>query len=157
MKFKILYQAKSNKNFFEHAESVYLKRIKRYIKLELLPLKPLKLSNALDVQQIREKEESYYKQFIPDQAFTILLDEKGKSLNSKQFAKQLESLMSTVQGDKYFIIGGAYGFSESFKAQANLLISLSNLTFAHHLARIVLLEQIYRGFSIINGEPYHNS
>ena len=85
MKFIILYQGRSKKNIFAEAEKLYSKRIRRYQKIELEQINPLKLSNSLSIDQIREKEEAYFSKFIKPGSYCILLDEKGKSFNSKSF------------------------------------------------------------------------
>lgn len=87
----------------------------------------------------------------------ILLDEKGKTFTSREFANYLEKKMSTSSGKRIvFLVGGAYGFHESIYSRANDKISLSAMTFSHQLIRQIFLEQLYRAFTIINNHPYHN-
>ena len=85
----------------------------------------------------------------------ILLDENGKNYNSIQFANYIEKI-STQQSSLVFIIGGAYGFDESVYERANLKLSFSLFTFSHQLIRLLFIEQLYRCFTIIKGEPYHH-
>ena len=156
MKINLLYQGRSKKNIFAEAEKVYSDRIRRYQKIDLQRIDPLKLSSALSIDQIRIKEEKYFTRHIKPGSYCILLDEKGKQHNSISFSKYIERLRASVNRDIYFVIGGAYGFSDSFKSKSDDIITLSQLTLPHHLARIVFLEQLYRSFSILAGEPYHN-
>lgn len=157
MKIIVAYQGKTSKNIFDEAESKFIKRIKKYARFEFLPITPLKLSSSLSIEEIRNKEEVHFKSKLPNNAILILLDESGKLYDSKNFAGMVNNLISYNNKDLCFVIGGAYGFSKNMKSSADHLISLSKLTFAHHLARIVFLEQLYRAFTIINGEPYHNT
>ena len=156
MTFNILYQGRSKKNIFAQAEELYLDRIKRYQKINLTSIIPLKLSSSLSVDQIRKKESIHFQNQIKSNSYLILLDEKGKEYDSLKFSKYIERLRSTVNRDVVFALGGAYGFADDIRASADDVIRLSSLTFSHHLARIVFLEQLYRSFSILSGEPYHN-
>ncbi len=156
MKIKLTYQGRSNKNIFSEAEELYLKRLKKYISFEIQAIVPLKLSKSLSVNEIRSKEEDYFKSKLTKNNMLILLDEKGRKYNSIDFAKFLERIISLQNKDIDFVVVGAFGFSDSFKTSADHVLALSDLTYSHHLARIVFLEQLYRGFSIIKGEPYHN-
>ncbi len=157
MKVKVIYIGKEKKNFFSAQEELYLSRIKHYISIELLRIPAPKRSSSLSIDEVKASEEKLFLKHINASAQTILLDEGGKSLNSLGFSKLLEQKMNSGSKELNFIIGGAYGFSREMKKNYSQVISLSPLTFAHHLARLVLLEQIYRGFTIINNEPYHNN
>ncbi|MBT8191156.1 MAG: 23S rRNA (pseudouridine(1915)-N(3))-methyltransferase RlmH [Saprospiraceae bacterium] len=157
MKTRLIYQGKSGKNHFDKAEDMYLSRIKKYISFDIQQLQPLKLSNALSVEEIRKKEEEYFLKKLPTDSLIILLDEKGKSYNSSSFSKFLDKMTSFQSKKIIFVIGGAFGFSNSMKQRADHIVRLSDMTMAHHLARIVFLEQLYRAFTIIKGEPYHNA
>ena len=152
----MIYQSKNSKNLYAEAEKVFTDRIGKYIKFESVRLTPLKLSSSLNANQVRQKEMEYFISKLPSGARVFLLDEKGKLQDSRSFSGWLDNQISYDSRDICFVIGGAYGFSEEFRKRAQGVISLSKLTMAHHLARIVFLEQLYRAFSIINGEPYHN-
>ncbi len=157
MKIVIYYIGRAKKNHFTEIEELYLKRLQHYVKVEIKPIKPHKLSKTLSVSEIRKAEAELFNQHIKNETRIILLDEAGKHYDSVQFSNFFESKLSSGGSSIALVIGGAYGFSDDFKNQHNSLISLSKLTFAHHLARVVLLEQLYRAFTIINNEPYHNS
>ena len=88
--------------------------------------------------------------------FVIILDEKGKQPTSKQFADDIQNYMNQSVKNLVFVIGGPYGFDESVYNRGNKKMSLSNMTFTHQMVRLFLTEQIYRGFSILQGKPYHH-
>lgn len=157
MKIVIYYIGRDKKNHFTDIEELFLKRLQHYVKVEVKPIKPKKLPKTLAVSEIRKAEAQLLSDHIKKESRVILLDEGGKHHDSVQFSKYLEAKLSGGGNSIALVIGGAYGFSEAFKKQHNNLISLSKMTFAHHLARVVLLEQLYRAFTIINNEPYHNS
>ena len=100
-------------------------------------------------------ESSSIKKHIGPSDFILLLDEKGNEYSSREFAEEL-NLKLVNESNITFIIGGAFGFADDIKQRADALWSLSKLTFPHHLVRTVFLEQLYRAFTILNGESYHN-
>jgi len=102
-----------------------------------------------------EKEASRIHPLIKDQDFVIVLAIEGKTMSSEAFAKVLDDARSHYQGDIVFILGGSYGLSDSIKKRAQLTLSFSKMTFPHQLMRLVLMEQIYRGYAILKNHPYH--
>ncbi|NOQ55866.1 MAG: 23S rRNA (pseudouridine(1915)-N(3))-methyltransferase RlmH [Nanohaloarchaea archaeon] len=124
-----------------------IRRIKRFSRFELIELKEDKSRTPA---QIIEKEAIKILDRIKDGDKVYVLDILGKSMDSVAFSEMFKEV-----ADITFVIGGAYGLSESVKKRADKLISFSLMTFNHQLARIMLLEQVYRGFSIINGRKYH--
>lgn len=130
----------------------YLQRIEKFypIKLELLPAAKTK-----DPLQQKEKESLTISKLCRKNDILVLCDEHGKNYRSLEFAQYLEKEMSTLRGNLIFAIGGAYGFSDELRS-THVKIRLSDLTFPHHLARLVLVEQLYRAFSIIKGAAYHH-
>lgn len=129
---------KVKEKYLKEGISEYVKRIKPYAKLEVIELK----------DQGLEKEAKKLEPYISQN--TYLLDPNGKQHSSESFSK----LLSTTEGDLTFIIGGSDGFTDDLKKKSKLL-SLSNMTFLHEMARLILVEQIYRGFMIINKRTYH--
>ena len=125
--------------------------------IELIKLAPKKISSSHSPQEVQKIESKIFEKALEGIHNIILLDEKGKTMASKPFSKYLQNTINRGGHSIAFVIGGAYGFSAEMKASNRQVISLSELTFAHHLARTVLLEQIYRAFTIINNEPYHNT
>ncbi len=157
MKFKIYYIGRDKKNHYSEIEQLYLKRINRYLPIEIIQLPAKKYSSSLSRKEIQNLEGQIFKKEMAKESNVILLDEAGKSMTSKKFASFMEHQINRGGQSIAFFIGGAYGFSDKLKSSNATRISLSPLTFAHHLARTVLLEQIYRSFTIINNEPYHNA
>lgn len=157
MKLKIYYIGHNKKNHHADVEQLYLKRLKNYLPSEIIALSPQKHSSSLSKEEIQAKEAQYFKKHLDPKASVILLDEKGKTYTSKTFSKFMVQEMNSGVKTLAFVIGGAYGFSEGMKKEYRKHLRLSDLTFAHHLARVVLLEQLYRAYTIINNEPYHNS
>ena len=131
----------------------YAGRIRRYTPLELAEAKEEKGAAA---EAMREREGERLVKLLPRNARLILLDERGEQLTSPDLAGFIAANRDGGVQEMAFAIGGAYGFSDSFRAMAYKTIALSRMTFTHQMVRIFLLEQIYRGFTIINGEPYHH-
>lgn len=136
--------------FSQDAEKEYLKRLSKFCKLNVVELKEQnKLSN---IMLIKEKEgEEIIKNLS---SYNILCDLVGENLSSEEFANSIEKL-SLTNSKITFVIGGSYGVSEKVKNACQMKISFSKMTFPHNLFRIMLLEQIYRAFTILNGVSYH--
>lgn len=153
MALKLLVVGKTKESYFVSSEQEYLKRIKRYVRLDYLTLKSSKNQTKGEVCLAQEQKEIIA--HLSDNDFVVLLDENGKEYKSRDFANQLNNWVSH-HPNVVFVIGGAFGFSEQIKARANAALSMSQFTFPHHLARTVFLEQLYRAFTILRGENYHN-
>lgn len=132
----------------------YQKRIQHYCKFhdEML----LVNSKSKDPEQIKKAEAEAILKKIGAHDYVILLDEKGKSLSSIKWARQIEQFQ-LQNTNLVFVIGGAYGFDETVYKRANALLSFSAFTFSHQLVPMLFGEQLYRAFTIIKGEPYHHS
>lgn len=151
MKISLFSIAKKEKDHFDPITKDYQKLISRFAKLEDHNLFNKKISQAQALGQ-KEAQESYREVFEPQmsKSYNILLHPDGKLIDSFDFSKLLADKMSIN-----FFIGGAYGFDEKMIQQGDQVISLGKLTMSHKIAKLVLLEQIYRGFSIIHNHPYH--
>lgn len=152
---RILVVADHKNSWTEDAVREYEKKISFFSKFTIETIRPLKLGRV-DAADKQKKESDLILAKIKDKDYVILCDEQGVTLNSKSFSKKLEDMMSANPNPKCFVIGGAYGASSDLKQRANVLIKLSDLTLNHHVALVNLLEQIYRGFTIIKNLPYHN-
>lgn len=130
-------------------------RLQRYLPVRIVELKEEK-SGKNDVEYIRRQEGRRILEKIPAGSFVIALDERGRSVSSEKLATLLERHMMESTPELTLIIGGAYGLCAEVKQRADLLMSLSEMTLTHQMARLVLLEQLYRGFTIVRNEPYHN-
>ena len=116
----------------------------------------LKNVKSLSREQIKEKEGELILKNISPSDDLILLDERGKMFTSVEWAREMEKKFLYSSRDITFVIGGSYGFSEAVYNRADGKISLSKMTFSHQLCRVIFLEQLYRMFTIIKGEPYHH-
>ncbi|MFB6257516.1 MAG: 23S rRNA (pseudouridine(1915)-N(3))-methyltransferase RlmH [Flavobacteriales bacterium] len=150
---KILQVGKTKERFAEEALVHYQKRIRKYVRLEFITVPAAKGKGS--IESIKREETKGIRQKLSKNPMLVLLDENGTGMDSGSFARKLNSLMEHGGKELTFIIGGAYGLSDDLKREAQLLLALSEMTFSHRLARIVLLEQLYRGLSIIHGAPYH--
>lgn len=157
MKISLFFTGKTSAKYINEGINEYEKRIKRYIKFEILIIPDLKSSRNMPVKIYKLKEGNLLLNKILKSDILVLLDEKAKDFTSLGFAKYIENKMITGTKHLIFVVGGAYGFSEEVKKRANFKISLSKMTFSHQSVRILFMEQLYRAFTIIKGEPYHNS
>jgi len=134
----------------------YCKRIGKYCDFEYKEI-PNSAPSSISVKEIQEREYKILSQFIKKGDCLVLMDEKGKEYNSVEWASFMEQQQIRSSKRILFVIGGAYGFTDLQKQEANHLISLSKMTFTHQMARLILLEQLYRGFTILNNQPYHHN
>ncbi len=156
MKIKFILIGKTSFNFVDEGIKMYLQRIKRFVDFEIITIPDLKNTKKLNPVQIKEKEGSLILKQLKTNDFLILLDEKGKSLNSVEFAGFISNKQDAGTKQLSFVVGGAYGFSQDLYKRANYLLSLSAMTFSHQIIRLFFMEQIYRAYTIIKGLPYHN-
>lgn len=156
MKVTLVFTGKTSFDYLEKGIAEYEKRIKRYIDFEIKIIKDLKASKSMPANIVKLKEGEIILKQIKKPDFLILLDEKGKQYTSREFAKLIDNKIVTGVKNLIFVVGGAYGFSEEMYKRANGKLSLSKMTFSHQPIRLLFVEQLYRAFTIINGEPYHN-
>lgn len=156
MKIRLIVVGKTTQDFVESGFEMYRSRVDKYVPFELIVIPALKKARNLSSDDFRQKEGEQILKRIGKGDVTILLDEKGRELGSSGFAEFLQQKMNTGIKNLNFIIGGAYGFSQEVKQMADAKISLSKMTFSHQIVRVIFMEQLYRAFSIIRNEPYHN-
>ncbi|PKP36905.1 MAG: 23S rRNA (pseudouridine(1915)-N(3))-methyltransferase RlmH [Bacteroidetes bacterium HGW-Bacteroidetes-15] len=156
MKITILVVGKTDKGYVCQGVDEYLKRLKRYIKTELVVLADVKNSKNLSVEQLIIKEEGLITAYLGNSSDIILLDENGSEYTSMEFSQFIQSKMLSGIKELVFVVGGAYGVSAQVKKKAQTHMALSRLTFSHQMVRLVLVEQIYRAMTILRGEPYHH-
>lgn len=156
MKIKLLQIGKTNDEYLLRGIDEYSVRIKNYVPFEIETIPYLKNSNSFSPELVKQKEGELILQKIKKEDILILLDENGKTHSSKGFATFLQQQMNTGNKQLTFLIGGAYGFSSDVYERANGKISLSSMTFSHQIIRILFIEQLYRGFTIIHHHPYHH-
>lgn len=134
----------------------YMKRLSYYIKFDMEIIPDLKNVKNLSEAQQKEKEGELILSKINSTDHLILLDENGKTFSSIGFSEFLQKKMNAGIKTLVFIIGGPYGFSEAVYQKANGKVSLSEMTFSHQMIRLFVIEQLYRGFTILKNEPYHH-
>ena len=157
MKIKVICIGKTGKPFLEKGEKEYLNRLSHYAKVEKIEIPDLKDTKKLTIDQIKSAESKLLLSKIDKASPIILLDENGDQYSSVKLSNFLQKKMNQGGKSINFIIGGAYGFSEELYQLANAKISLSKMTFSHQMVRILFLEQLYRSFTIIRNQPYHNN
>jgi len=156
MTVKLLAIGKTDSAELKQLISLYENRLSHYIKFELQLLPDLKKTKNLSESQQKEKEGQLILDQISSTDNLILLDEGGKQFTSIAFASYLQKKMNSGLKKVVFVIGGPYGFSPDVYAKSKDKISLSSMTFSHQMVRLFMLEQLYRGFTILKNEPYHH-
>lgn len=158
MKITVLTVGKIKEKYLRDAIAEYTKRLSRYCKLETIEVADEKTpDNASEnaEEMIRQKEAERLLKYIREDAYLITLEIGGKQLTSEEFSEKIEKL--GIQGTSHiiFVIGGSIGIGKEVLKKSDYALSFSKMTFPHQLMRVILLEQIYRGYRIMSGEPYH--
>lgn len=156
MKIKVLVVGKNKEEYIADALREYHKRINKYIRFDIEEISSIKASKKYSEKEIREKEGQKILKALPGDSIVVLLDERGKQMNSMEFAKWIQKFMNSGTRNMTFVIGGAYGFTDGLYEKADMKLSFSKMTFSHQIVRVVFAEQLYRAFTIIHGEPYHH-
>ncbi|MFZ3579594.1 23S rRNA (pseudouridine(1915)-N(3))-methyltransferase RlmH [Virgibacillus sp. DJP39] len=158
MKITIVTVGKLKEKYLKQGFEEYLKRLTAYAKLDVIEVAdekaPENMSNA-EMMEVKEKEGERILGNIGQDSFVITLEINGKMLSSEQLAAKMDELATYGKSKIVFVIGGSLGISEAVQKRSNLALSFSKMTFPHQLMRLVLIEQVYRGFRINRGEPYH--
>lgn len=148
---------KDSEGFIEEGIRHYINKTKPYARLELISLQLPKKAATTDIERSKLAEEDLIISKLQSQHYLILLDERGKLLTSPQWAHQFQQCMNQGVKTLVLLIGGAYGVTDRVRQQARQVWSLSYLVFPHQLVRLILTEQVYRAYSILNNSPYHHS
>lgn len=158
MNIKIITVGKLKEKYLKMGIDKYTKRLGAYCKIELIEVPdekaPEKLSEA-EMLQVKEKEGERILAKIPENAYVFALAIEGKQRTSEEFSKEIEQLGIQGKSNLVFVIGGSLGLSQAVMKRSNTPISFGKMTLPHQLMRLVLVEQVYRGFRIMKGEPYH--
>lgn len=158
MKITILTVGKIKEKFYTDAIAEYSKRLSRYCRLEIVQVadeKTTENSTDTEIEIVKKKEAERLMVKIPDDAYVITLEINGKQLDSVELSDKINKLGISGTSHIIFVIGGSLGLHKSVSDRANYKLSFSKMTFPHQLMRVILLEQIYRSYRIINHEPYH--
>lgn len=158
MKITVITVGKIKEKYLKDAIAEYSKRLSKYCKLEIVEVADEKTpDNASEIVEdsIRSKEAERILKYVKDDAYVVTLEIGGKQLSSEELADKIDKL--GIQGTSHiiFIIGGSIGLGKEVLQKSNYALSFSKMTFPHQLMRVILLEQVYRSYRIINGEPYH--
>ena len=158
MKITIITVGKIKEKYLRDAIAEYAKRLSRYCKLEIVEVAdektPDQASETVE-EQIRDKEGERILKYIRDDMYVITLEIGGKMLSSEELADKINMLGIRGQSSVAFVIGGSIGLGREVLKRSDYALSFSKMTFPHQLMRVILLEQVYRSYRIINGEPYH--
>ena len=158
MKITLITVGKIKEKYLKDAIAEYSKRLSKYCKLEIVEVADEKTPDQASEnveRQIRQKEGERILRYVKDDAYVFTLEIGGTMLDSVAFAKKMETLGIQGKSHLIFIIGGSIGLGEEVLRRSDYALSFSNMTFPHQLMRVILLEQVYRGYRIIEGAPYH--
>jgi 23S rRNA (pseudouridine1915-N3)-methyltransferase len=156
MKIALVQTGKTTDKNVAAIADLYSSRIRKYIAFEIITIPELKNSGNLTVQEQKIREGKKIIGYLSDDDWVILLDEKGREFRTTEFSEYLGKAFLMSKKRLVFVIGGPWGFSHEVQQKADFRISLSKMTFPHQLVRLLFLEQLYRVFTILKGEPYHH-
>lgn len=154
MEIKLIVVGKTKRTELSKLIDEYIKRINFYCRFKIIEINSVK-SKKISEEEIKKVESDNILKNLNKNDTLILLDERGKSYDSRKFSEFISSKTQTNK-NLTFVIGGAFGFSNSIYEKSNDLVSLSSMTFSHQIIRLFFTEQLYRAFTIINNHPYHN-
>ncbi|HHY81592.1 MAG TPA: 23S rRNA (pseudouridine(1915)-N(3))-methyltransferase RlmH [Clostridiales bacterium] len=158
MNIRIICVGKIKEKYLTQGISEYIKRLSRYAKVEIIEVEDEKAPETLSPSEediVKQKEGARISRHFRDGSVKIVLAIEGKAYTSEEFSAKLHQYGLSGQSQLDFVIGGSLGLDPTVVKQADLVLSFSKMTFPHQLMRLILLEQIYRAFKIIKGEPYH--
>jgi len=155
MKIKIIALGKIKEKFLKDGINEFSKRLTPYTSFEIVELNPLEIKDENLTDKILEKEGEKILSLIKQTDYVITLEIKGKQLSSEEFAQKLSDITNDGVSEIVFVIGSSCGLSPVVSERANYKLSLSKMTFLHQFTRLILTEQIYRAFKILNNETYH--
>lgn len=147
---------KENEPFIEEGLRYYFQKTKPWNAVELVVLQTAKKLATSDVERTKKQEEDLILKKLQPQHYLVLLDERGKQLNSVQWSQQFGQMMNQGVKTLVLLVGGAFGVTDNIRQKANQCWSLSSLVFPHQMVRLIVAEQVYRAFSILNHSPYHH-
>ncbi|MGE5382117.1 MAG: 23S rRNA (pseudouridine(1915)-N(3))-methyltransferase RlmH [Omnitrophica WOR_2 bacterium] len=157
MKITLLAVGKTENNYLNEGINLYIERLSHYIKFEVVEIQIPKNVRKLNSEQLKDFEGKSIIKYFQGVDLIILLDEKGQNYNSEQFAEWIQKNMNAGIRHLMFVVGGPFGFSKDVYNAAHAKISLSAMTFSHQMVRLFFTEQLYRAFTILRNEPYHNA
>ena len=156
MNIKLIVISKTDQPYLQEGIDIYVKRLRHYTNFEIDVIPALKDQKGASPEEIKERESALLLKRLEGADRIILLDEHGKEHTSVGFSQYLQKQMNAGTRNLVFVVGGAFGFAPSVYAVAHDKISLSQMTFNHQMVRLFFVEQLYRAFTILRHEPYHN-
>jgi len=156
MKIALLQTGKTSERYLADGISIFTERIGKYTPFEIITVPESKRIRSMPEQEQKLREGEQQLRFFRNDDYIVILDEKGREYSTMEFSVWLEKSFMLQKKRILFVIGGAWGFSEEVRKRADMNLSLSRLTFSHQMVRLLFLEQLYRAFTIIKGEPYHH-
>lgn len=155
MKIKIIATGKTKEGFLKEGIVEYKKRLTPYVSLDIAELQPFEIKDENLISRVLEQEAEKILRIIKPSDYVITLEINGSQISSVEFAEKIKSISNNGISELVFVIGSSFGLSPVVSQRANFKLSLSKMTFLHQFTRLVLLEQIYRSFKILNNETYH--
>ena len=156
MNIKLIVVGKTDEKYLQQGIDVYVSRLKHYVNFEMVVIPALKDQKGASPDEVKEREASLLLRQLEKCDRVVLLDEHGEQHTSVDFAQYIQKQMNAGVRNLAFIVGGAFGFAPSVYAAASGKVSLSKMTFNHQMVRLFFVEQLYRAFTILRHEPYHN-
>jgi 23S rRNA (pseudouridine1915-N3)-methyltransferase len=156
MKLVLLQTGKTTEKYVTEGAVDFSARISRFTAFEIITIPDLKNTKNMPPEEQRRREGGKLMQYVGNNDYVVLLDEKGKELRTTEFAAMLQKMLMLPKKRLVFVIGGPWGFPGTVYDRADVMLSLSRMTYSHQLARLLFLEQLYRAFTILKGEPYHH-
>ncbi len=156
MKIKLIVIGKTTSDWLIKGISEYTSRLMHYTNFEIIEIPEVKNKAKLNIDKLKEAEQTELEKYLHSDSIIIALDEKGNEYSSEGFSKYIEKKMMAGTKQLVFIIGGAFGISSKMLGNCHDKIALSTMTFSHQMVRLIFVEQLYRAFSIIKNEKYHH-
>jgi len=156
MKIALLQTGKTSERYLVEGIAIFEERVKKYSSFEIITVPDIKRSRSMPEHEQKIREGEQMLRFFRNDDFIVILDAKGKEFSTVEFSSWLEKSFMLQKKRILFVIGGAWGFSGEVMKKADMNLSLSPLTFSHQMVRLLFLEQLYRAFTIMKGEPYHH-
>ena len=156
MKIALLQIGKTSGKYLADGIQSFKERVRKYNDFEIFTIPDIRSTRNMPAREQITREGEKILQFFKKDDYIVILDDKGKEFSTLEFSSWLEKMFMSQKKRIVFVVGGAWGFSDEIYEMADLSLSLSRLTFSHQMVRLLFLEQLYRAFTVIKGEPYHH-
>jgi 23S rRNA (pseudouridine1915-N3)-methyltransferase len=156
MKIALLQTGKTSERYLMEGIAIFEERLRKYSAFEILTVPDIRRTHNLPDREQKIREGKQILRFFRNDDYIVILDDKGKEFSTIEFSVWLEKCFMLQKKRILFVIGGAWGFSEDVLKKTDMSLSLSLMTFSHQMVRLLFIEQLYRAFTIMKGEPYHH-